>query len=241
MRCYGSILIIKVLVIQCLTIACVSRDFDFYYFVQQWPASYCDTKRSCCYPKTGKPAEDFSIHGLWPNYKDGTYPSNCDTLDSFDHSQISDLGSRLKQDWPSLACPSSDGLRFWGHEWDKHGTCSSEPLVDQHAYFKAALDLKNKANLLQALDNAGIKPANGKYYSLESIKEAIKESTGYTPFIECNVDSSRNPQLYQVYMCVGKSGSEFIKCPVFPHGRPCASQIQFPSFSETTNSHDQEL
>lgn len=54
----------------------------------QWPASYCDTKRSCCYPKTGKPAEDFSIHGLWPNRDDGTWPQFCDRDISFDESEV---------------------------------------------------------------------------------------------------------------------------------------------------------
>ena len=55
----------------------------------QWPGAYCDAKgRKCCYPNSGKPATDFSIHGLWPNYKDGGYPSNCDTSNPFDPSQV---------------------------------------------------------------------------------------------------------------------------------------------------------
>uniref|UniRef100_A0A5B7BPK7 Putative intracellular ribonuclease LX-like n=1 Tax=Davidia involucrata TaxID=16924 RepID=A0A5B7BPK7_DAVIN len=225
---------IKLLLVQCLTVLCVSKDFDFYYFVQQWPGSYCDTKQHCCYPSTGKPAEDFSIHGLWPNYNDGSYPSNCDRSSLFTMSEISDLTSRLQKDWPSLACPSSDGLRFWGHEWNKHGTCS-ESVLDQHGYFQAALDLKQKANLLQALKNAGIRP-NGKFYSIESIKEAIEEGIGYTPYIQCNVDALGNHQLHQVYLCVDSSGSNFMKCPLLPHGGRCGSKIEFPSFS---GSHEE--
>ncbi|CAN1794389.1 Ribonuclease 1 [Linum perenne] len=76
--------------------------------------------------------------------------------------------------------------------------------MGQHEYFEAAL-------------------------KLESIVDAIKEGTGFKAYIECNVDSSRNSQLYQVYMCVDTSGSEFIECPILPKGR-CGSSIQFPRF-----------
>ena len=76
---------------------------------------------------------------------------------------------------------------------------------------------------------SGIQPDGGSY-SLSSIKGAIQNAIGYTPYIECNVDSSRNSQLYQVYLCVDTSGSDFIDCPVFPHGKACGSNIEFPSF-----------
>ncbi|OWM75937.1 hypothetical protein CDL15_Pgr009582 [Punica granatum] len=107
--------------------------------------------------------------------------------------QISDLISSLEKSWPTLSCPSKNGLKFWAHEWVKHGTCSESEL-DQHDYFEAGLKLKEKMDLLQALNNAGIEP-NDKFYSLESIKEAIKETVSHEPGIECNVDPSGNKQL----------------------------------------------
>ncbi|KAI9084428.1 hypothetical protein K1719_033618 [Acacia pycnantha] len=91
-------------------------------------------------------------------------------------SAISDLRSSLQKEWPTLACPSGNGIQFWSHEWEKHGTCS-ESVLQQHDYFEAALTLKQKSNLLQALNSAGIE-ANRGSYSLNNIKGAIKEATG---------------------------------------------------------------
>ncbi|CAN8253628.1 unnamed protein product [Cochlearia groenlandica] len=221
------VLILPTILAASVIVSPSTEDFDFFYFVQQWPGSYCDTKKSCCYPNTGKPAADFGIHGLWPNYNDGSYPSNCDDTTPFDKSKISDLIESMKTSWPTMACPSGSGYEFWGHEWEKHGTCS-QSVIDQHHYFQTALNLKNQTNLLGALTNAGIKP-DGGFYSLENIKESIKESTGLTPWIECNKDESGNSQLYQIYLCVDRSASGLIECPVYPHGQ-CGADIEFPSF-----------
>ncbi|XP_078180258.1 extracellular ribonuclease LE-like [Carex rostrata] len=204
-----------------------TQAYDFFYFVLQWPGSYCDTKQSCCYPTSGKPEVDFGIHGLWPNNNDGSYPSNCDSRKPFDESKVRGLLSSLHSEWPTLACPSNDGTNFWAHEWEKHGTCA-ESVFDEYRYFKTALDLKTQLNLLQSLQSAGIQPDGGSY-SLMSIKNAIEESVGYAPYIECNGDKSGNSQLYQVYLCVDSSGSQLIECPIFPRGK-CGSQIEFPSF-----------
>ncbi|GAB4840017.1 Ribonuclease pancreatic beta-type [Ancistrocladus abbreviatus] len=225
-------MLIKLFVLQCLAVValCKSKgaDFDFFYFVQQWPGAYCDTKgHHCCYPKSGKPAADFGIHGLWPNYADGSYPSNCDPSNPFDESEIQDLEDRLTAEWPSLSCPSSDGMSFWTHERNKHGTCS-ESVLDERGYFQAALDLKDQTNLLKALNDAGIEP-NDEFYNLEDAKQAIQAGVGSEPWIECNHDAHGNSQLYQVYLCVDTTGKNLIECPVRPRGN-CASRIQFPSF-----------
>jgi hypothetical protein len=58
----------------------------------QWPGSYCDTDSGCCFPLAGSPGAQFGIHGLWPNYNDGGYPSKCGG-DPFDPNvvKIADL------------------------------------------------------------------------------------------------------------------------------------------------------
>ncbi|MCD7460739.1 hypothetical protein HAX54_044319 [Datura stramonium] len=151
-----------------------------------WPPALCDQKRSCCYPTTGKPALDFGIHGLWPNYNNGSYPSNCNRTTPYDETEIEDLISSMQENWPTLACPKYNGTKFWSHEWAKHGTCSLSTL-DEHSYFEAALTIKEKVNLLSVLEDAGIEP--GGFYSLEAIKEAIKNGTGHEAAIQCNKDA----------------------------------------------------
>ena len=112
--------------------------------------------------------------------------------------------TNLQKDWPSLSCPSSNGFRFWSHEWEKHGTCS-ESQLNQHDYFEAALNLNKKVNLLEIVRVARIEPDDG-FYSLDNIVEAIKKGTGHTCWIGCNKDLNGNSQLYQIYFCVNISG-----------------------------------
>ncbi|KAL0912528.1 hypothetical protein M5K25_018506 [Dendrobium thyrsiflorum] len=224
-----SILIIFLFALPSFSSVLQVQGFDFFYFVLQWPGSFCDTgKQSCCYPNSGKPASDFLIHGLWPNNNDGSFPLNCDPNSSFDPSEISDLINSMDAEWPSMACPSGNSHSFWAHEWEKHGTCV-ESLFNEHDYFQAALTLKGKAEgILQMLSSSGIEP-NDNSYSLSSITEAIKGGIGYTPVIECNQDESGSSQLYQVYLCADTSASNFIACPFF-RTESCSSEIKFPSF-----------
>ncbi|KAK4770447.1 hypothetical protein SAY87_030979 [Trapa incisa] len=45
-------------------------------------------------------------------------------------------------------------------------------VVDQHDYFEAGLKLKQKANLLHALQTVGISP-NDDFYSIEDLRDAV--------------------------------------------------------------------
>ncbi|TVU02055.1 hypothetical protein EJB05_52421, partial [Eragrostis curvula] len=197
---------------------CAAQDYDFFYLVLQWPGSYCDTKQSCCYPKSGKPAADFGIHGLWPNRDDGRYPRNCNPDSYFFPG--SDLLSSLRAHWPVLACPSNDGVRYWGQA--RHRGCGQ---------IKDGTPRTCAAHVLGAL-------------TLGQIKDAIRQGTGFEPYVECNSDESGNSQLLHLYFCVDAAGSHstsaaeeitentvaaakqllqssetnrVIECPVLPH------------------------
>ncbi|CAM6081751.1 unnamed protein product [Calypogeia fissa] len=208
-----------------------AQDFDFFYFVQQWPGSYCDTRSGCCFPLTGAPKAVFGIHGLWPNYNDGSYPQSCGS-ESYDPQDVTDLLAEMDDDWGSLACPSSDSENFWNHEWSKHGTCSG---MNEHDYFQAALNLYTTYDITGALANAGIKP-DGRQYKVEDIQNAISNALdGHLPGIECNKDDKSSKQLYQVYICVSTDGSTLIDCPVFPSNE-CKGLVEFPVFDASSYS-----
>ncbi|CAL5084214.1 unnamed protein product [Urochloa decumbens] len=195
LRHHGSL---AVLLLLGLAVACVATDFDFFYLVQQWPGSYCDTEAGCCFPGNEKPAADFGIHGLWPNYaacrpdavtpnKTSCWPDFCNATDTLNPSLIRDLDSDLRGSWGTLSCKRKNSTEFWSHEWSRHGTCSG---MGQRAYFRAALELKARLDLTGALRDAGIAPSDKAEY--------------------CLGGGGRNEtQLYQVYVCVGRDGRTF--------------------------------
>eukprot|EP00253_Pinus_taeda_P004204 PITA_04204 len=197
-------------------------EYDFFYFILQWPGSYCNTKAGCCYPTTGKPPSDFSIQGLWPNSDGLTYAISCDDSNPLTTEQISDMTWKLNHYWVSLDCPSSDSFQFWEQEWLEHGTCS-ENVLNQTDYFAAAVRLKEEVDVLGSLEKGGVRP-DGEGYFLNTILNAVPGGG-----IMCNKNESGDVQLYQIYLCADHSASKIIPCPVLPDSQ-CASPIVFPSF-----------
>ncbi|TYI74771.1 hypothetical protein E1A91_D07G227300v1 [Gossypium mustelinum] len=131
------------------------REFDYFALSLQWPGTICHKTRHCCSSNaccrgSNSPTE-FTIHGLWPDYNDGTWPSCC-YRSQFDVKEISTLLDALEKYWPSLYCGKSStcfsgkGL-FWAHEWEKHGTCSSPVIRDEYSYFITTLNVYFKYNV----------------------------------------------------------------------------------------------
>ncbi|URE13462.1 Ribonuclease [Musa troglodytarum] len=205
--------------------------YDYFHLVLQWPGSFCNVNR-CCRMSTGYPKKNFTIHGLWPAFHNGTFPS-CDKnpplppASRYNESQMRPLKKMMIEHWHSFRCPSSDGHSFWRHEWEKHGTCSLSRF-DQLSYFEAALKLKNKVDILLRLNKRNIFPDNDRYSS-RRIFQIIRREVSYKPAMQCNTKSGKQ-QLYQIHICVNKQGKEFIDCKVRIKRKCTVSQIVFPRF-----------
>ncbi|KAB2632050.1 ribonuclease 1-like [Pyrus ussuriensis x Pyrus communis] len=207
----------------------MAKNAESFLSLLSWPGSYCGAaKQGCCYPKTGKPTKDFKIGGIWPLSFTGEMPTNCESNTHFRLSVISNLTKSLENEWPSLSCPISGSSKLWEQEWTKYGTCSKPLFGGQYHYFHAALNLRNKVNILKMLSSAGIHP-NGSFYSLRKIVDAIQSRVTYMPAIMCNEDKSGNKQLYQILLCGDTTGTKIVDCLGLPRSN-CSEKIKFPSF-----------
>ncbi|KAH9745618.1 Ribonuclease 2 [Citrus sinensis] len=141
------------------------REFDYFNFALQWPGTQCQHTRHCC-PSNGccrgsNAPTEFTIHGLWPDYNDGTWPSCC-KKSKFDEKEISTLLDTLEKYWPSYRCGSTstcysgEGL-FWAHE--------------------------------RVLNEAGYLPSNTEKYPLGGIVSAIQNAFHATPKLDCSKDA----------------------------------------------------
>ena len=52
-------------------VTCAKLQWDYFMFVQLWPLSWLLADRISDYPFNNN---HFTIHGLWPEYKNGSWP-----------------------------------------------------------------------------------------------------------------------------------------------------------------------
>ncbi|KAK1668860.1 hypothetical protein QYE76_057019 [Lolium multiflorum] len=99
------------------------REFDYFALALQWPGTICPSTRYCCAINgccRPEPLQTFTIHGLWPDYDDGTWPSCCRET-NYDADKILSLKPVMDLYWPSLYCSTSSTCfsgkgPFWAHE-----------------------------------------------------------------------------------------------------------------------------
>ncbi|KAG2244463.1 hypothetical protein Bca52824_093693 [Brassica carinata] len=172
------------------------REFDYFALALQWPGTYCRgtrhccSKNACCRQGSDAPTQ-FTIHGLWPDYNDGSWPSCCYRSD-FNEKEISTLIDGMEKYWPSLSCGSPSSCHggkgsFWGHE--KHGTCSSPVFRDEYSYFVTTLNIYLKHNVTDVLYKAGYVASNSEKYPLGGIVTAIQNAFHINPEVVCKRDA----------------------------------------------------
>jgi len=189
-----------------------STSFDFLLLVQQWGNGFCDTENNdpCAVPGT---INWWTLHGLWPNNNDGTYPSNCNDSYPFDPSQVSTLVPQLNLYWTNYL--TGTGNSFWSHEWDKHGTCAMvlPPLNSEYNFFANTLKIRGNYHFHLALINAGITPSNSNTYTVGQVTTAITNAVGVQPLVGCGYSDSLGYQvLTEIALCIDKNSLQAITC-----------------------------
>ena len=174
--------------------------------LQYAPALCTDGAMNC----PTKPNWDyFTLHGLWPENKDGTYPSTC-TNQQFDNNAVAPILPALNKYWPSLNGPSPT---FWAHEWEKHGTCAEDVFPTELAFMNGTLALRQKFDVTAALAAAGIKPSATVGFSQAQLQAAAKTAFGFPILPACDSKG----RITGAVVCVSKAG-EAMDCGSVTYG-----------------------
>ena len=166
---------------------------DLYVFAYLWEPESCyknPTWSQCSDPQSFW-GNHFVIHGLWPQYSSGGYPSDC-TSESFDETVINEIGLEdMNHYWPNVKSEPTDADydSFWQHEWTKHGTCSPLSQLD---YFNTTLTLgKTFGTPSLITDNVGA----------DVNSDLIRTTLGGPNMVSLNV---KTEAIYPVRLLVGQ-------------------------------------
>ena len=165
-------------------------EFDYYALALSWSPEHCAIKpadREQCSRQLG-----FVLHGLWPQYQRG-YPGNC-TRERLDPA--------MEQDFAGLY-PS----RFlYGHEWEKHGTCSG---LSQEAFHQLARDLRQKVKIPVAYQSPA-EPLRKSTFELKADLAAANHWLAPDTITVACADGGRF--LREIYICINKEGTDAVPC-----------------------------
>lgn len=99
----------------------VAGQFDYYILSLSWSPSWCaKSGRGDGEQCGGARRYGFVLHGLWPQYAKGGYPSECAVSQAVPSQVVEDT------------LPLMPSRRLIQHEWGRHGTCDG---ADVGAYF----------------------------------------------------------------------------------------------------------
>lgn len=150
----------------------------------------------------------FTIHGMWPEYSNNTYPAYCNKSIPFNVSVLGDLIPRLNIAWVSY---EGSNTHFWAHEFEKHGTCFPEP--DEYHFFDSGIAAWVSYNTTYLFQKSGLEV--GQNYSYQNVSKSLNNA-----LLQCEKDDngnqtinkSKHHKLEQVWYCMTLDFQPFV-CP----------------------------
>jgi len=187
-----------------ISIVAQSTPSTMYVFAYSWTPGFCNGQSyPGCETSLNYWKQNFTIHGLWPQYITSGYPSTC-TTEPFDPNIPIDIGfDYMIERWPDVQydvnTPAYDS--FWEHEWTKHGTCSG---LSQHDYFTTALSLTNLLITPESIHNS-----IGLNISADTLRTSVADPSSVS--LQCH-----NQMLVGMYTCwqqLDNIPTKLVACP----------------------------
>lgn len=188
------------LIILLTFVVCVSC-FDYLLFVQLWPGSWIH-EDAIKYNFTNNYN---TIHGIWPQYFNGTYPEFCNNKTIFNATKIANIYKNLTKYWTNFANTHA----FLSHEFSKHFTCAVSAYTDPYVLFTYGLQLREKYNFYRLFASNDIYPSNQQKYETNKLNFIIKQAFGVNTIIICDA----NDILNEIRFCM-MSDLHLFDCPV---------------------------
>ena len=175
-------------------------DFDFYLFSLSWSPGFCDIEgdrkgKPECISHSGAGVQvGFQVHGLWPQFENGDYPSYCDRSRNFVPGASLAIAREIYRD---------KGLAIG--EWRKHGECSG---LEPSLYYQAEIALFHKIRIPRTL----VAPAEPLRATPREIAQAFASANPGMIEPEMVSIACRRGVLEELRFCVDKDLSGFRAC-----------------------------
>ena len=118
--------------------------YDMYFFTILWLGTTCHMKGEYCYENIEiVPKNIFTMHGLWPNYRNGTLADWCNGKNDIEIEIHNETLSEFMN--THYVSGYHTNAYFWGHEYNKHGYCYNQrnniSVTDYETYFDLAREM----------------------------------------------------------------------------------------------------
>ena len=121
------------------------KEYDMYFFTILWLGTTCHQKGWQCYERLPNTVKNkFSLHGLWPNLRNGTIEQgfcngpNDIEIDIKNETLLNFMNNFYVSGYHT-------NKYFWGHEYNKHGYCYNQrvnhDVKDYEFFFQKSKDM----------------------------------------------------------------------------------------------------